>query len=247
MTRVRSTSSPRDAAVETGSEGHGGGDSAERMESAPLSDVVSHNRAGADVDEGSCTQSYFFGPSTMAVSWIRGMIDNDYFVEGMGREPEEKTVLEPQSDEAMVFEEFFTAGLRMPPHLVLSYILLKFQVQLHQLTPNAIIELSNYIWAVTSFRGIPSVDRFAKRYKLHYQPRKVEVGGAKVRGSTGAFIFMPNVEARVQSLLSPSRTSRLDPRLWRGSTVRFPYFRARAPCEVMVYMRSAQICAHWIL
>jgi hypothetical protein len=38
-----------------------------------------------------------------------------------------------------VFEEFFAVGLRMPPHRVLIEILLKFRVQLHQLTPNAII------------------------------------------------------------------------------------------------------------
>jgi hypothetical protein len=51
-------------------------------------------------------------------------------------------VLEPNGDEVVVFEEFFTAGLRMPPHTVLADILLKFQVQKNQLTPNAIVQLS---------------------------------------------------------------------------------------------------------
>jgi hypothetical protein len=40
----------------------------------------------------------------------------------------EETVPEPNSDEVVVFEEFFTAGLRMPPHPLLAVILLKFQV-----------------------------------------------------------------------------------------------------------------------
>jgi hypothetical protein len=70
----------------------------------------------------------------------------------------------------------------MPPHPLLSNILLKFQVQLHQLTPNTIVELSKYIWAVMSFGDIPSTDGFAKRYEMHYQPRKMEVDGAKVQG-----------------------------------------------------------------
>jgi hypothetical protein len=65
---------------------------------------------------------------------------------------------------------------------VLADILLKFQVQLHQLTPNAIIQLSKYIWAVTSFEGVPSADGFAKRYELHYQSRKMEVDRAEVQG-----------------------------------------------------------------
>jgi hypothetical protein len=47
-------------------------------------------------------------------------------------------VPEPDNDEAVVYEDFFIAGLRMPPHLALPDILLHFQAQLHQLTPNAI-------------------------------------------------------------------------------------------------------------
>jgi hypothetical protein len=31
----------------------------------------------------------------------------------------------------MLFEEFFTASLRMPPHPVLATILLKYQIQIH--------------------------------------------------------------------------------------------------------------------
>jgi tRNA A37 threonylcarbamoyladenosine synthetase subunit TsaC/SUA5/YrdC len=57
----------------------------------------------------------------------------------MGHEPGQETILEPHLDEVVVFEEFFTAGLRMPPHPVLADILLKFQIQIHQLTPNAIV------------------------------------------------------------------------------------------------------------
>jgi hypothetical protein len=78
----------------------------------------------------------------------------------------------------MVFEEFFTAGLRMPPQPALADILLKFWVQLHQLTPNTIMQLSKYFWAVMSFGGTPTSDGFAKRYELHYQPKKMEADGA---------------------------------------------------------------------
>jgi hypothetical protein len=110
------------------------------------------------------------------------MIDNGYFVKGMGPEPREETMLEPQPNKVVVFEEFFTARLRMPSHPVVSNILLKFWVQLHQLTSNAIIQLSQYIWAVTCFGGIPFADSFAKRYELHYQPREMEVDGTEVLG-----------------------------------------------------------------
>jgi hypothetical protein len=119
---ARSTARPHDVVADAGSEGHGSGDSAERIESAQLSDVGSHSRAGADTNEGSRTRSYYFGPSTVMVSHIREMIVNSYFVEGMGREPGEETVPEPYTDEVVVFEEFFTASLGMPPHSVLINI-----------------------------------------------------------------------------------------------------------------------------
>jgi hypothetical protein len=61
------------------------------------------------MDEG-----YYFGPSAVTVSRIREMIDSGYFIEGMGSEPREETVPQPQVNEVVVFEEFFVAGLMMP-------------------------------------------------------------------------------------------------------------------------------------
>jgi hypothetical protein len=92
-------------------------------------------------------------------------------------EPREETIPEPTDDEAIVFEEFFAAGLRMPPHPAFTEILLKCRVQLHQLNPNTITQLSKYFWAMMSFDGEPSNDGFARRYEVHYQPKKVVVDG----------------------------------------------------------------------
>jgi hypothetical protein len=69
--------------------------------------------------------------------------------------------------------------LRMPPHPAVTENLLKYRVHLHQLTPNVVAQLSMYFWVVLSFDGEPSSDGFAKRYELHYQPKKVVVDGFK--------------------------------------------------------------------
>jgi hypothetical protein len=45
----------------------------------------------------------------------------------------------------VVFEDLFAAGLGMLLHPVLVDILRKFWVQLHQLTPNAIIRIGKFI------------------------------------------------------------------------------------------------------
>jgi hypothetical protein len=84
---------------------------------------------------------------------------------------------EPNPNKAIVFEEFFATGLRMPPHPAFIQILLKFRVQLHQLTLNAIAQMLKYFWAVLSFDGEPSSNGFAKRYELHYQTKKVAADG----------------------------------------------------------------------
>jgi hypothetical protein len=77
----------------------------------------------------------------------------------------------------------------MPPHPALADILLKFQVQLHQLTPNAVTQLSKCFWVIGSFRGVPSSEAFAKRYKLQYHPKRMEFDGGAVYMQFGCLNF----------------------------------------------------------
>jgi hypothetical protein len=72
---------------------------------------------------------------------------------------------------------FLPRGFKCRLTPVFTEILLKYRVQLYQLTPNAIAQLSKYFWAVMSFGGEPSSDGFSKCYELHYQSKKVVVDG----------------------------------------------------------------------
>jgi hypothetical protein len=49
---------------------------------------------------------------------------------------------------------------------------------LHQLTPNAIIQISKFIWAVASHGGHPTTNIFAHHYELHYQNKKFHLKGS---------------------------------------------------------------------
>jgi hypothetical protein len=62
-----------------------------------------------------------------------------YFPKGYGRTPGVESVPDLHENETVVFKDFFAVGLCMPPHPILLDILHKFWVQLHQLTPNAIV------------------------------------------------------------------------------------------------------------
>jgi hypothetical protein len=101
--------------------------------------------------------SYEFGPSTITKARLASLENNaHYFLKGYGHPPGVESIPNPRANEAMVFDDFFTAGLRMPLHPVLVNILCKFRVQLHQLTPNAIIQIGKFIWVVTSCGGRPT-------------------------------------------------------------------------------------------
>jgi hypothetical protein len=114
-------------------------DGERHLESPDAEDTLSEGGTG---NENSWT--YYFRSSTITVSKMIVMVEKGYFLEDGACAPGVKTVLEPDNNEAVVYEDLFVACLRMPSHMALADILLHFQAQLHQLTPNAIAQLSKY-------------------------------------------------------------------------------------------------------
>jgi hypothetical protein len=60
----------------------------------------------------------------------------------------EETIPTPKDDEVVVFKSFFRAGLRFPLNEMIGEVLKKIVIYLHQLTPNTIVRLSIFIWAI---------------------------------------------------------------------------------------------------
>jgi hypothetical protein len=63
-----------------------------------------------------------------------------YFGSGVRWALGTEEVPEPEGG-LVVFEAFFAAGLRVPMHRFVVEVLRKFEVQVHQLTPNAVVAL----------------------------------------------------------------------------------------------------------
>ena len=95
-----------------------------------------------------------------------------YFSNGVGLAPGAEEVPEPEG-ELIVFEAFFAASIRLSTHRFVVEVLRRFEVQVYQLTPNTVVALAKYVWAVSSYGGQPSVEVFAKNYCLHWQKRKI--------------------------------------------------------------------------
>jgi hypothetical protein len=127
-----------------------------------------------------------FGASWMSSVRVQDMQQLGYFGGGVARVPGVEEVPEPEG-ELVVFEAFFTASLRLPAHWFMAEVLCRFEVQVHQLTPNAVVALAKYVWATTSYGGQPSVEVFVKHYCLHWQKRKI---GHKI-AQFGSCTFTP--------------------------------------------------------
>jgi hypothetical protein len=82
----------------------------------------------------------------------------------------------PKDDEVVVFKSFFRAGLQFPLNEMIGEVLDNFEIFLHQLTPNAIVRLSIFIWALRSQGIDPNAKAFCRVHELHYQTKAREDG-----------------------------------------------------------------------
>jgi hypothetical protein len=120
-----------------------------------------------------------FGKSTVSEADMPMMIKLGYFRETekkLIRFGGEETTPKPGNDEVVVYRSFFKAGLRFPLHEMIGDVLKDFEIYLHQLTPNAIVRLSVFIWALRSQGVNPLAEAFCRVHELHYQTKAKEDG-----------------------------------------------------------------------
>ncbi|PVH62313.1 hypothetical protein PAHAL_3G264000 [Panicum hallii] len=126
------------------------------------------------------------------------------FIEaGRGCAPDKETVPSPRAKEVIVYRDLFSAGLRFPLDAVVVRIHRNFDMYLHHLTPNAVLQLSVYMWASKTMGVSPSVENFVQAHTIHHQPLHME----RMQGSTVVkeeaqfaslnFKYHSNVEAPV--------------------------------------------------
>jgi hypothetical protein len=120
-----------------------------------------------------------FGKSTVSEADMTMMIKLGYFGEAEKKLilfGGEETTPKPENDEVVVFRSFLKAGLRFPLHEMIGDVLEDFEIYLHQLTPNAIVRLNVFIWALRSQGVGPLAEAFCRVHELHYQTKAREDG-----------------------------------------------------------------------
>lgn len=120
-----------------------------------------------------------FGPYLVDQGLIKYYEGKDFFPVGTARAPDVNEVIRaPREGEAVVFRELFNAGLRFPCNDRIPLILDSYNVKLHQLTPNAIIQLFKVFWVAKTFGSDIDVDAFIRHHELHHQRRIVIFDGS---------------------------------------------------------------------
>jgi hypothetical protein len=186
MARVRST-----ARIERE------GDEAKGVETVPISEamqrsglVTSKNNPAAEAEQADIEETdseddhsitvpskpshLDFRKSTVSEADFPKMVKSGYFSENekkLIRFGGEETTPKPEKDEIVIFKSFLKAGLRFPLNRMIADVLKKFGIYLHQLTPNAIVRLSVYIWALRSQAVEAFAEGFCWVHELHYQTK----------------------------------------------------------------------------
>jgi hypothetical protein len=89
-------------------------------------------------------------------------------------------------------------GLWFPLNKMIGEVLKFFEIYLHQLTPNAIVRLSVFIWALQSQGMSPDAEAFCRVHELHYQ-MKARIEGLHENFGCYNFAYRKDTKAPVLS------------------------------------------------
>jgi hypothetical protein len=137
-----------------------------------------------------------FGKSTIKQGQIDAMKGRYFRDISIVRAGGENNVPLPEADEVVVYRSFMKAGLRFPLDKLLVEVLKTFEIYLHQLTPEAIIKMGIFIWAMRSHGLEPNVKCFCNIHKLSYEMKPTSKD--QYHNNFGCYSFMPRSEVSSQ-------------------------------------------------
>jgi hypothetical protein len=112
-----------------------------------------------------------FGKSTIKQSHLdnmRGRYFRDMSIVRVGRD---NIVPTHEEDEVVIYRSFFKAGLRFPLSKFVVEVLKFYQIFLHQITPEAIMRMGIFVWAMRSQGREPSAKCFCSMHELLYETK----------------------------------------------------------------------------
>jgi hypothetical protein len=117
---------------------------------------------------------------------MRGRYFRDISIVRAGRE---SNVPLPEVDEVVVYRSFMKAGIRFPLDKLLIEVLNTFEIYLHQLTPEAIIKMGIFIWAMRRQGLEPNAKCFCNMHELSYEMKAIRK--EQYHNNFGCYSFVP--------------------------------------------------------
>jgi hypothetical protein len=130
-----------------------------------------------------------FGRSTIKQSQIDAMKGRYFRDISIVRAGGDSTAPVPEVDEVVVYKSFMKAGLRFPLSKFLVEVIKTFEIYLHQITPEAIIRMGIFIWAIRSQGLKPSAKCFCNMHELSYVTKAT--GKEQYHNNFGCYGFVP--------------------------------------------------------
>jgi hypothetical protein len=109
------------------------------------------------------------------------------------RAGEDNNVPAPEENEVVIYRSFFKAGLRFPLGKFVVEVLKIYQIFLHQITPEAIIRMGIFVWAVRSQGLEPSAKCFCTMHELLYETKAM--GKEQYHNNFGCYGFIARPKA----------------------------------------------------
>jgi hypothetical protein len=130
-----------------------------------------------------------FGRSTIKQSQIDAMKGRYFRDISIVRAGGNSNAPLPKANEVVVYRSFMKAGLRFPLDKFLVEVLKTFEIFLHQLTPEAIIRMGIFIWAMKSQGLEPNARCFCNIHELSYKTK--DIGKEQYHNNFGCYSFVP--------------------------------------------------------
>jgi hypothetical protein len=136
------------------------------------SDSYDVESGGEDSEDRPWRPSHIiFGKLTIKQSHLDNMRGRYFRDMSIVRAGGDNNIPAPEENEVVIYRSFFKAGLRFPLSRFLVEVLKIYQIYLHQITPEAIIRMGIFVWAVRSQGLEPSAKSFCSMHELVYETK----------------------------------------------------------------------------
>jgi hypothetical protein len=136
------------------------------------SDSYDVESGGEDSEDRPWRPSHaIFGKSTIKQSHLDNMRGRYFRDMSIVRADIDRVIHAPEENEVVIYRSFFKVGLRFPLSKFVVEVLKIYQLFLHQITPEAIIRMGIFTWAMRSQGLEPSARCFCSMHEISYETK----------------------------------------------------------------------------